>query len=462
MRFLLFTLFAFLTLSSLSAKEGHEIKIKVDNFSGESIVLGHYAADKQYIDDTLSINKKGFYISKGTEALKSGIYLILLPPDNNYFQILIDQEEQHFSAFFDADAPILNANFKQSIQNTAFYDYLKFMDAKRKESAPLREHYKTDPKAKIAYDKITAEIKGKQDETILNTTGKLVAKVMQASQDVQLPEALKKADADQVKKYLYYKSHFFDNIDLSDDRLFRTPFLFKRIEYYIDKLTPQHPDSLALSIDRILAPMDKSGDMYRFYVAHMLNQFAKSKIIGFDAVYVHMVEEYYSKEKTPWIEEEQLEKILGDAKKLKPLLIGKTAPDVVLMGKDKKTSQLHQIESPYIIFYIWDPDCGHCKKQTPKMKEVAEKYKDKGVKFIGICNKSYKEEKKCWDYLEKNGLMEVWDNYYDPYLRYKKPYNVVSTPIMYLLDKDKKILQKRLSADQIPEVLDRILKPEGK
>ena len=44
-----------------------------------------------------------------------------------------------------------------------------------------------------------------------------------------------------------------------------------------------------------------------------------------DAVYVHIVKNYYAKGLAPWTEEDQLKKIVKNAEKLEPLLIGKTA-----------------------------------------------------------------------------------------------------------------------------------------
>jgi len=52
----------------------------------------------------------------------------------------------------------------------------------------------------------------------------------------------------------------------------------------------------------------------------------------------------------------------------------------------------------------------------------------------------------------------------DPYYRsrYKQIYNVKSTPVIYILDEKKEILAKRIGADQIGEVMDKIIERDKK
>jgi methyl coenzyme M reductase alpha subunit len=56
--------------------------------------------------------------------------------------------------------------------------------------------------------------------------------------------------------------------------------------------------------------------------------------------------------------------------------------------------------------------------------------------------------------------MDVFFNAVDPYhrSRYKTVYDIRTTPQIFVLDTDKKILSKRIGAEQLPEVIDHILK----
>ena len=117
---------------------------------------------------------------------------------------------------------------------------------------------------------------------------------------------------------------------------------------------------------------------------------------------------------------------------------------------------MYAIRSYYAITLLifWDPDCGHCKKELPKIKEeVYDLYAEHGVKVVTVYTQV--EEEKWKKFLEEKDLTE-WINLYDPYNQsnFRNNYDIYSTPVLYVLDKDKKILAKRIGVEQLPDFLD--------
>jgi thiol-disulfide isomerase/thioredoxin len=310
-----------------------------------------------------------------------------------------------------------------------------------------------------------------QDELIQQHPKSLTAATIRSNKGTTLPEFIGTDEEIQIKRWHFSKVHYFDNIDLADPRMARTPFLFQRVNHFISKLTAQHPDSISQSIDVVLKQMETAEDTYKYYLVHFLNEYAKSKVIGFDAVYVHLALNYYKEGKAPWTDEDQLEKIIENGKKLKPLLLGKTAPNIKMQTKEGKELELHSFQAKYTVLFFWDPDCGHCKKATPKLLEFHEKFNSQGVEIFGICTKLVEKDddgkwttegmKECWDYTEEKGT-NIWLNTVDSYhrSRYKTVYDIRTTPQIYVLDKDKKILLKKVGAEQLSEVMEQILKEQ--
>jgi thiol-disulfide isomerase/thioredoxin len=247
-------------------------------------------------------------------------------------------------------------------------------------------------------------------------------------------------------------------MDLSDGRFLRTPFLFERINTYVSKLQVQVPDSLTKAIDFVLERTKKAPESFRYFAVHYLNEYANSKFVGMDAVYVHLAEKYYATGQAPWVDSTQLAKIVENAVSLKPILIGKTAPNIKMQLRDGTPVTLHEIKSPYIVLYFWRYDCGHCKESTPDMKAFYEEYKNKGVKIFAVCVKFNDEIGDCWKYVDENQL-DGWIHTVDPYLRSKfyTLYNVKTTPQIFILDKDKKIISKGIGAPQLKEVMGKIM-----
>jgi hypothetical protein len=92
------------------------------------------------------------------------------------------------------------------------------------------------------------------------------------------------------------------------------------------------------------------------------------------------------------------------------------------------------------------------------MKEFYEKFKDRGVKLVAVCVKFTKDVPDCWKYVDENEIGD-WMHLVDPYHRSKfsKIYNVKTTPQLYILDKNKEIISKRIGAEQLEEVMDKII-----
>lgn len=467
----LFILPAFL----YSQKVGYQIKVKIDGFQGKEAYLGYYFGDKQYLKDTAYVSANGWYYFEGNEKLEGGMYLVVLPPDNEFFQVLVDDNNQWVSLETKVSDMPGAMKVSGSEDNLLFYEYLNFLSSRRPKADELRkqlEAAKDDEKKKAKLEEklkaLDEEVTAYQKNTMTKNPGTLTAAIIRANLPLEnVPEFT--GEQKDLHAFYWTRNHWFDNIDVSDPRMLRTPFLFQKIDHYINKMTPQHPDSINLAIDKVVEMTRPASETFKFYLIHFLNTYAKSNIVGMDAVYVHIAEKYYKTGQAPWTEEEQLKKIVENADKLEPLLLGKIAPDIQMETQQGQKIWLHDFKSPITVLFFWDPDCGHCKKSMPDMVQFARDYKDKGVAVFSICTKlatrddtgniTMKEVEECWSTIKERD-MDVFFNTVDPYhrSRYKTVYDIRSTPQIYVLDADKKILSKRIGAEQLPEVIDHILK----
>lgn len=454
--------------TSAIAKNGYQIDLELENFTGKEVILASYYGGSNQVIDTFAVSNKGTLTLKGSEPLKGGVYLVIIPPENKFFELIIDKE-QVFSLSCDMENAVETMKIKGSEENRLFYEYLNFISGKRKEAESFSEEMKLaktdEEKEKISQKRnvLDDEVTKFFDEILTKYPHNIISIIINAAKPpVKMPERFTKKDADATEKYLYYKLHYFDNLDRGDERMLRTNFFIKRVDYYMDKLTPQIPDSINLSVDYILAPMKKDSELFKYYLVHLLNKYAKSKMVGMDAVYVYIVRNYYENGLAPWTEKKILEDIIDNANDLEPILIGKPAPNVRLKQKDGTPLAVEDVKSEYTVLYFWDPDCGHCKKVSPQMIAFEEKYKNKGVTLLGICTEIREEVKKCWETIDERGYN--WLNLVDPYLqsRYKTLYNIKSTPQIFILDKDKKIIMKRIGAEQLDEVMDKIIERNQK
>ena len=466
---LLSTLFLALFALTSWAQDGYEIKIEIEGYEQPELYLAYYLGDKQYIQDTVVRAKDDSFTFSGEEALPGGIYLVVMAPNNEFFQILVDENNQQFSLESKIGAEQLEGTvFKNSQDNQNFYEYLIYLAEQREKGNSLQESIQTEDdetkKAKLQeeLDGLGDQVMDYQKQFIADHPTSLPAAIIRANLPNDFPEFTGTDEEINGQKWRWLQKHYFDNIDLGDTRMLRTPFLFQRVDYFVQKLHVQHPDSIAIAIDYVLEEMRPSEDIFQYYLIHFLNFYAASKFVGMDAVYVHLVNKYYSKGDAPWTDQEQLDKIIDNAQRLEPLLIGKTAPDLRMQRRDGSMISLHEVDSPYTVLYFWRYDCGHCKKSTPILKEFYDKFKDRGVAIFAGCAKLRDEVPECWDYIDENEIGE-WIHVVDPYgrSRFMTTYDLKSTPQIYVLDENKQIISKRLGAEQLEDLFNRLLETES-
>jgi thiol-disulfide isomerase/thioredoxin len=482
MKKLYFILLAAIILNSAFAQKGYEIKVKINGIKDTTLILGHHFANSSmYPDDTIKVDNTGKGVFKGKKPLPQGMYFIFLPPTKTYFDILIG-DNQFFSVENDTSDLYKKVKFTNSPENVTFYDYQYLLSNKRDEVKKISEQKKTAKtdaeKAKFAEQMkaIDKEVKQYKEKAITSLPNSLIGKFIKATQDIEVPDAPKDANGkviDSLFQYNYYKAHYFDNFDISDGRLLRTPLYEDKILNYIDKVIPQTPDSINPQIDFLLAKSRTSPELSRFMLVTLFNHYGQSQIMGFDAIAYYIIDKYYLKEAT-WADSASLAKLKEQVIKKYPLILGKIAPDAQLvhvpsehfmaaadslpMKKNPYVGdffKISDIKSDYVILFFWEADCGHCKKATPQMYESYKKLKAKGVEIIAISTLFGEEGKVKWINFVNEHKLYDWINAWNPYdYKFKEDYDVTSTPTIYILDKDKKIIAKRIGPEQCEEIID--------
>lgn len=461
MKAFLSTIFTIFALSSLAAQ--HDIEFQIANYPSDTVVVGYYILDKQLVHDTL-IGSEGKFAMQGDENMSQGVYLLLLQPNNDLVQFLITEEDQKFKGKFDFNNLSL-VDFEGSPDNELFQGYINYLAEIRPRADILRDTLQQLKDANLDYSEFEKEmlaideaVASKQNEILENHPESLSAILIKANTQINLPE-FEDTEEGRMSRYLYYKKHYFDNIELGNSKSLRTPFLFQRIEYYLQRLTPNHPDSIIQSIDSLLHWMSPSQEITKYYLSHFLNSYASSKIVGYDAIYVHIADNYYAEGKATWVEEENLEKILDNANKIRPVLIGKIAEDITVFDEFEQPIKLSDIEYEYLVLLFWSPDCPHCKKTMPAIVEFDKKYREEGVRTFAICTKHKDKVNDCWEYVDEKdmaGFINAADKYHRS--RFKIKYNVQTTPKIFILDKNREIIMKNIGGDQLERVMSEIIK----
>jgi len=471
MRFILLCLITVISFTSFS--KGYKINGEVKGLVDTTVLLAYYFGGNQYAKDT-AYSTNGKFVFEGEKGLPEGMYLIVLP-NQKYFDVILT--EQNFSFSTNINNIVESMTFKNSEENFLFYQYLKFITNKQKNVSQLKNQLaseKSESKKLILeknIESIDEEVLMFRDGFIEKNSNLFFTKIIKSTIEVSIPESPidSSGNTDKNFPFRFYKKNFWNNINLSDERMLRTPIFHNKMIQFLEKLTVKNPDSIIKSADLLVSRI-KNKDIFKYVVSHITSTYERSKIMGMDAVFVHMVENYYMQDKCDWVDEKQLKKIVERAEKIAPNLIGRVAPEFVdIIGRpfmkdpNGKIYKLSDIKSDYTILVFYAPDCGHCKKEIPRIKEVTDSLilNNIDIKVFAVTTEFDKEE---WIKFINEKNTKNWINVCDiqkdeegnPMASsdWRDKYDIYSTPVVYLLDSEKKILAKRISYDQIVEIID--------
>ncbi len=476
---------AILMFSNIVAQSqsGYQIKGTVKGVADTTCMLAYYFGDKQYAKDTADIDANGSFFFKGNEPLKGGIYMIVFP-EGKYAEIIVS--EQRFSFTTDISNLVGSMKFKNSKENDVFYGYMQGLSTMQEKSISYQSKIDAatsdseKQKLQEEYRMLGKEVANYQENFLQNNTDAFFSKVLLANKEIEVPESpiLTNGTVDSTFQFRYYKNHFLDYLDFSDERLLRTPVFHSKINTYLENLTVKHPDSIIISCDYLVKKSKDNQEVFKYVVSYLTSTYERSKVMGLEKVFVHMVEKYYKSGEVNWIDEANMFKIIDRAETISPLLIGEVAPNLHLRDTLEKVQVLHQLDSDFTLVVFYDPDCGHCKTEISSIKEKYDDWIKEGINVdvFAVCVELEKEEWLSFiktydtgDFINVGEFKTIVDGEYfrenDPYVTpfpyIKQLYDINGTPKVYVLDKDKKILVNAIKGNIGIEQIDELIRREN-
>ncbi|MCX6229949.1 MAG: DUF5106 domain-containing protein [Bacteroidetes bacterium] len=453
----------FFSFFSYAQKGGYKIKIKINNYKNDTLFLGNYYGSSQYIKDTAIINSKKLFVFSGKEALPGGVYLVITN-DRNFFELIIDKE-QDFSVETTYPEFYKNIKIKGSPDNDIYFNFQNYNREKYDAYAPFQKKMESlkDNKDSVAWCKkqiaaINDDLISYKKKFMVDNPLHLMTKIFKSSKDIDIPEAPKKADGsiDSTFAYHYYKKHYWDNIDFTDDRIIRTPVYNSKLEYFFKNLVIPSNDSTIADCDEIIEKARPSKELFKYTVWYLTNKYEKSTIMGQDEIFVHLVEKYYMGNQAFWVTPGILETISKRAMQLKPILIGKPAPELIMPDTAGTFISMRTSRGNFTLLLFWDTDCGHCKIEVPKVKKFYDEYKAKyNLEVYAIDTDSDLERWKKYIIENKHDWISVTGTKAN--VDYHKAYDIISTPVIFLLDSNFHIIAKHISIEDVKGFLDNYL-----
>lgn len=441
---------------------GYEITVTIKGIPDSLLYIANYYGTNQYLKDSAKVvkNKPGTFVFKGKEPLLGGIYILATQKKVKLIELIVDKQ-QKFSLETDTLDIIGHLIFKNSTENQVFYSYVNPTAKMQTEITGLQKQLKEAKAAKneVVIKEIEAKLKEKNKENeaftkefIAKNPDALISKVLNVTQAIEIPDLPIKENGnpDSTWGWTYYKTHYWDNVDLNDDRLLRTPVFTGKLSTFFNTVIVQDNDSIIKEADLIIEKVRQNKEMFKYIIWWITNHYETSKIMGQDEIFVHMAEKYYGGNQCWWVNQSTIDNMVKRADQLKAILIGAKAPELMMPDTNNVFLSSHSPRTKYTIMWFWDPDCGHCKTETPKLRDFYNAQKDSlNLEVFAISTDTDLARWKKYIVDTQLNWINVGGNTAN--LDFRKVFDIYSTPVMYILDENKNIIAKRLSADDLPD-----------
>lgn len=453
------------------AQEGYNLQFRIDGLKDTTVWLGYYYGETTYRRDTVVVDHDGKFVFSGKEALPKGVYLIALNK-TRLIEFVIG-EDQHFTLETDTAEYVGHMKVTGDPDNTVFFENMRFNMERHAEAQPfvkvIQDSARSDEekaKAREELAKINEAVAAYHEKVISEQPNTVTAKIFRITRRIEIPEPPARADGtiDSTFQLRWYRQHFFDNFDLADDALLRMPkpFYSEKVNEYLDKLYAPHPDSVIQAIDFMVQKAKANPDTYWYLVFQCVLRYQNPDIMGLDEVFVYLYDKYFASGEMDFRANDQLKKNMKQhADRLRKSLVGNTGANLIMQDINLKPRSMYEIKSKYTVLYFFDPDCSHCRKETPKLVDFYDKNKTRyDVEVYAVSADT--SLTKMADYIKEMNMTWITVNGPRTYVGpYQDLYDSVQTPTVYVLDEKKKIIAKKIPVEKLEEFLANYEKHHG-
>jgi len=447
-----------------------KITFNIKNCMEDKMLLVIHFKDKFMLRDSAFNKGKGVFVFEGEGRYDEGLYSLVSGNKIRMLDFIMDGS-QKFTYNLDTAGNLNNYSVVGSPENVEMLRFqqktveakkmMSEWDIKRKEFAE-KEMKDSAEYCKEKMVNIDVEMEQFITDLIEANPTFLFSKLQKSFREIKIPDppVYEDGSIDSSFRVVYYRTHYWDNFDLADRRfLFLPSYDRKLTNYFKSVLWHQEVDTINKYMDMMLEKTFSDSLMYRYLIEYLSKEFESSKMIGHDAIFVHLAKNNQMAGKCIWMDEDLIKKYKMRVEDLEPLLIGKRSVELILADTSqdfKKTFSSYNMPKKYRILWFYDHTCSHCLKESKEMKAVYDSLENIGKLNFDIYAVNRTDDIAKWKkYIIDNGY--TWINVGGTIgnVDWKEAYNVVTNPQFFIINQDKNIiLNRNIPKDLIPRFLE--------
>ena len=441
-----FWLFLVLTVvANLCYSQGYKITIKFSHYTPQKVRLAYYYEDKQYLAVDSASQSGSTVVFEGKEALPGGIYSVILEGEQNYFDVLIDKDNQNFSMKCDVKNLQKTMKVSGSEVNAKFFDYQRAMtelNVEQHRLDTLKKYEKDSSKIK-EYDsllkKIDDDYQAALNKTVEENKGNILSDML-----------------DCLNATNYPGNEQLEHVNFANSALLRTPFFYKVVRAHIARHIEDGQYEIMRQNDLIISKAMSDIAVYHYVTGYLLTFYRTFYKLGINEVFVRLADKYFLQDTVKNLSQENRLMIKEQRDIYAASMPGSKAVNIRVRNTITGDS-LNVLDgiTDKLLLLFWANGCGHCDSAENAIKYYYDGLLKNNVKVVSVTN-----DKHGYESLQYNSKKKdfPWIDCCDVEnrSRYREYYYVVSTPVLYVIDKQGYIIQKSVGEDRITETVKRL------
>jgi len=463
----LILLFSCHTSNDISAesnyqKKDFEVKGQVKGILSKTVYLTSFYGHKTTLIDSASVNSSGEFIFNIDQKHPIGLYRIRMGQNlraqfmgggEQFVDLIFNYEDIEFKTHF--DFPFDSMNIIKSNENKLYYDYiLKNDENKRKLELLYRivqEYPKTDAFYKDLikqYNKVQKDNNSFSKNLISKNKGSFLSKIIAFDMlpIINLQQTPEERDR-KMKEAFFGENDFNDTIllysDLIPSKVIRYLSLYRN-EGYSQEM---QEGAFINAIDIVMGKIGTNESIHNNVLDYLIEGFER---FGMESVLLHLYDHYILGNSC--IDNEKTVSLKEKTEAIKRMGKGQPAPHFIIKDIDNNDIDLNKIEAEFTLVLFWASWCSHCTTVIPELLNLYNNTSRDKLEIIAI---SLDTKKADWEqYLKhqktnwiNHASLKGWD------CPTARSYFIYATPSLILLDRDKNILGKPLSARDLRSYL---------
>lgn len=194
---------------------------------------------------------------------------------------------------------------------------------------------------------------------------------------------------------------------------------------------------------------------------YIYNYYRSSNIMGYDEIAIYIADSYFLNKRYTLPDESAMMEMRLFAETNRNSLIGMKAPSLTLQDPAGTEIRIPDGDQDYSVLYFYDDECPGCVRTTPALMQYMIR-NSAGINFTIYMVYTQNDRERWMDYIQKAvqpftlpanvRTVHLWDP--DMTSDFVTKYGVISTPKLFLLDRNGNIIGRELTPTALGQVVD--------